>query len=93
MQNIGVPHLIVEMCLNHVLPGIISVYQQSDSLPERAEAFARWGEHLEKLFLEGYEARSKTVKTPRPLSPYRRDSKRALRRRDAAKSRPALSEA
>lgn len=42
------PHVIEKM-VNHTLEGVLAVYQRHDYLPERRQAFERWGNHLEVL--------------------------------------------
>lgn len=43
MQDIGVAPHVIEKCLNHTLDGIAAVYQHAELLPERKQAFERWG--------------------------------------------------
>jgi integrase len=50
MQELGVLPAVIEKCLNHTEPvAIRRVYQRSEYVPERRDAFNRLGNHLENL--------------------------------------------
>jgi integrase len=50
MQELGVLPAVIEKCLNHSEPvAIRRVYQRAEYVPERREAFARLGAHLERV--------------------------------------------
>ena len=50
MQELGVLPSVIEKCLNHTEPALVRrTYQRAEYIPERREAFARLGEHLERL--------------------------------------------
>lgn len=56
MQDLGVAPHVIERCLNHTPQGIVGIYQTSDLLPERRDAFERWGGALTEI----EESRQKT---------------------------------
>ena len=49
LGRLGVPPHIAERCLNHTLGTIETTYDTHDYFTERAEALARWGEHVAGL--------------------------------------------
>jgi len=50
MQELGVLPSVIEKCLNHTEPALVRrTYQRAEYIPERREAFARLGEHLERV--------------------------------------------
>ena len=50
MQGRGVLPAVIEKCLNHIeARGVVAVYQRSEYLPERRDAFNRLGDHLQRL--------------------------------------------
>lgn len=46
MQELGIAPHVIEKCLNHTLEGVAGVYQRAELLPERRDAFERWGAKL-----------------------------------------------
>jgi len=50
MQELGVLPAVIEKCLNHSEPALVRrTYQRAEYLPERRDAFARLGAHLERI--------------------------------------------
>lgn len=50
MQGRGVLPSVIERALNHTeARGVVAVYQRSEYLPERRDAFNRLGDHLDRL--------------------------------------------
>lgn len=49
LGEMGIGLHIIEKMLNHKLEGILAVYQRSEWLPERKQAFEQWGHKLQKL--------------------------------------------
>lgn len=50
MGDLGVSPHIIELCLNHKVPGIAGVYQRQLYLDERRDAFDRWGAELHRIY-------------------------------------------
>lgn len=49
LSAIGITPHIVEKCLGHKLPGIMSTYNKHEYLPERKEALDQWSDKIEML--------------------------------------------
>lgn len=49
MGDLGIRPDVIERCLNHRTEGIAAVYQRAELMPERRDAFDRWGAKLEAL--------------------------------------------
>ena len=49
LNSMGTAPHIVERCLNHVLPGVMSTYNRADYFSERREALERWSKWLSSL--------------------------------------------
>ena len=49
MQALRVPNHVVELILNHALPGIGGVYLQAELEDQKAEALATWATALAKI--------------------------------------------
>jgi integrase len=49
MGDLGIAPHVIEKTLNHQLEGILAVYQTQTFMPEREEAFERWGRLLTLL--------------------------------------------
>ena len=48
-QDLRVSSDVVERCLNHTPQGIVGTYQTGELMDERKEAFAAWGNKLQRL--------------------------------------------
>jgi integrase len=46
MGDLGIRPDVIERCLNHKPEGLVAVYQRAELLPERKDAFERWGAKL-----------------------------------------------
>jgi integrase len=46
MGDLGIRPDVIERCLNHKPEGLVAVYQRAELLPERQDAFERWGAKL-----------------------------------------------
>jgi len=46
MGDLGIRPDVIERCLNHKPEGLVAVYQRAELLPERKDAFERWGTKL-----------------------------------------------
>ena len=65
MAALGVQLPVIEKVLNHVsgsFGGIVSVYQKHEFANEKAEALARWAQHVQGLV----EGRANVVELRRP---------------------------
>jgi len=49
LGDLGVMPHVVEKMLNHVMVGVMEVYNRAEYLPERREAWLMWGGHISKL--------------------------------------------
>jgi len=49
MQKLRVDSRVIEHCLGHKERGIVKVYQVHDYADEKAEAYQRWADHVERL--------------------------------------------
>jgi hypothetical protein len=49
MQTLRVPNHVVELILNHALPGIGGVYLQAELEDQKAEALETWATALSRL--------------------------------------------
>lgn len=48
-EDLRVSFDVVERCLNHTPPGLLSTYQTGELLQERRQAFEAWGAEIERL--------------------------------------------
>jgi integrase len=49
MADLGTAPHVIEKCLNHKLEGVLAVYQHAQWMPERKQAFERYGEKVATL--------------------------------------------
>lgn len=54
LNELGIAPHVVEQLLGHTMPGVMSVYNHSQYLPEKLDALNKWYERLE-LLAGGYE--------------------------------------
>jgi integrase len=49
MQKLKVDSRVIEACLGHKEKGIARVYQVHDYADEKADAYQRWADHVERI--------------------------------------------
>lgn len=49
LARLGVSQTVAEQCLGHMAGGLVGVYDQHSYEAEKAQAWQRWGDHLQQL--------------------------------------------